>query len=412
MWFDSIDLDRYRNLHRRISGNLINVNPIQTGGVIPLEARKALQEFLDGYSVCDFCSVPGGGRLDSIKDPPISNFMIDLAKFVDMDEVRVVHGAREGIFAVMHSIARPGETVVVDSLAHYTTYVAAENAGLNVVEVPHSGPPFFRLTSEGFAEKVEEVRQTTGRNPSLIVLSHVDYEYGNLADAGGIGRTARKYGIPFLLNCAYTVGRMPVSGRQLQADFLVASAHKSMATCGPAGLLAATSDFAKRTFRRSTNTGTWSGKKLGKKDVEFLGCTLRGLPVVSMMASFPHVVERVRKWEDEVNKARWFASQLERIEGIKQLGDKPHNHDITFYDSPPLAKIAEKHKRKGFFLYDELKEKGIMGLEPGLSKSFHLSTYMLTWDQVRSVADAFRFVAEKYSMPHERENIKSQLLSN
>nr|MDO8134521.1 O-phospho-L-seryl-tRNA:Cys-tRNA synthase [Candidatus Njordarchaeum guaymaensis] len=404
MWFDSINLDQYKNLHRRTTENLINVNPIQTGGVIPPEARHVLQEFGNGYSVCDFCGVPGGGRLDLVKDPPVSNFIGDLAKFVDMDNVRLVHGAREGIFVVMHSVAKPGSTVVVDSLSHYTTYVAAENAGLKVIEVLSKGHPFYQVTPEGFAEKVEEVKKNTGKKPSLIVLSHVDYEFGNLADALGVGKVAKQYEVPFLLNCAYTVGRMPVSGRQLSADFLVASAHKSMAACGPAGLLATTSKFRELVFKTSTIEGSWSGKKFSRKEVELLGCTLRGLPAVSMMASFPHVVQRVKGWDEEVKKARWFAAQMEEIEGIEQLGDKPHNHDITFYNSPSFAKIAEKHKRRGFFLYDELKSRGITGLEPGLSKSFHLSTYLLTWDQVKRVAEAYKSVAEKYALPTIRHH--------
>jgi Sep-tRNA:Cys-tRNA synthetase len=402
MWFDSINLDPYRSLRRKTTEGLINVDPIQTGGVVPPEARYVLQGFGNGYSVCDFCGVPGGGRLDLIKDPPVDNFVRDLATFVDMDDVRLVHGAREGIFAVMHSIAKPGSTVVVDSLSHYTTYVAAENAGLNVVEVPNKGYPSHQVTPEGFAEKVEEVKRGSGVKPSLIVLSHVDYEFGNLADAVGVGKVAKQYGVPFLLNCAYTVGRMPVSGRQLLADFLVASAHKSMATSGPAGLLAATSQFRESVFKKSRITGSWSGKKFSKKEVEFLGCTLRGLPAVSMMASFPHVVQRVRGWDEEVKKARWYAAQMEEIQGIEQLGDKPHNHDITFYNLPSFAKIAEKHKRRGFFLYDEMKSRGIVGLEPGLSKSFHLSTYLLAWDQVKRVAEAFKSVAEKYMLPTTR----------
>jgi Sep-tRNA:Cys-tRNA synthetase len=398
LWFDSINLEPYKELHRRTTDNVINVNPIQTGGVVPPEARGVIQEFGNGYSICDFCGVPGGGRLELIKDPPVNNFIGDLAKFVDMDEVRLVHGAREGIFTVMHSISKPGGTVIADSLSHYTTYVAAENAGLKVVEVPNKGNPSYQVTPQGFAEKIEEVKRDTGARPSLIVLSHVDYLFGNLMDAAAVGKVAKQYQVPFLLNCAYTVGRMPVSGRQLLADFLVASAHKSMATCGPAGLLATTSEFSKCVFKTSTIEGSWSGKKFSKKEVELLGCTLRGLPAASMMASFPHVVSRTKAWDEEVRKARWFAAEMERIEGIEQLGDKPHSHDITYYNSPSFGKIAEKHKRRGFFLYDELKSLGIVGLEPGLSNAFHLSTYLLTWDQVKKLAEAFRSIAEKYAL--------------
>ncbi len=70
------------------------------------------------------------GRLDEISKPDISSFIDDLAKFMNIDHARTVHGAREGKFAVMHSLCKPGDTIVIDGNAHYTTHVAAERAGL------------------------------------------------------------------------------------------------------------------------------------------------------------------------------------------------------------------------------------------------------------------------------------------
>ena len=57
---------------------------------------------------------------------------------MNTDHARTVHGAREGKFAVMHALCKPGDTIVIDGNAHYTTHVAAERAGLNMVEVPNS----------------------------------------------------------------------------------------------------------------------------------------------------------------------------------------------------------------------------------------------------------------------------------
>ncbi|RLI13591.1 O-phospho-L-seryl-tRNA:Cys-tRNA synthase, partial [Candidatus Bathyarchaeota archaeon] len=42
---------------------VVNLNPIQRGGILPEEARRALLEFGDGYSMCDFCLK---GRIDMI----------------------------------------------------------------------------------------------------------------------------------------------------------------------------------------------------------------------------------------------------------------------------------------------------------------------------------------------------------
>jgi Sep-tRNA:Cys-tRNA synthetase len=115
---------------------------LQTGGMLTDTAREALVEFGDGYSVCDFCQ----GVLCDIANPPIRAFVQEvLPPFLGCEVATITHGAREAKFMVMHSLARAGDAVLVDGNRHYTTYVAAERAGLNIIEVPHSGHPEFRV---------------------------------------------------------------------------------------------------------------------------------------------------------------------------------------------------------------------------------------------------------------------------
>ncbi|MFN4133056.1 MAG: aminotransferase class V-fold PLP-dependent enzyme, partial [Candidatus Hadarchaeales archaeon] len=225
-----IALDKYKNLRRLVDESWINIHPIQRGGVLPPESRNVLLSFGDGYSTCDFCIE---GRVDLVKTPPIMDFAADVAKFLNMDEVRFSPGARGAKQAVFRSIAEPGDTVVIDSLAHYTTYIAAEVQGLKIVEVPHSGYPEFKIKIDDYAAKIEEVKQETGNLPAAILLTHVDYRYGNLADAAKVGKIAKEYGVPFILNAAYTAGVMPVDGKKLGVDFLICSGHKSWAASGP-----------------------------------------------------------------------------------------------------------------------------------------------------------------------------------
>ena len=49
----------------------INIDPLQTGGKLTEDARKALLEWGDGYSVCDFWWCV----LDLVKKPPIEEFV-------------------------------------------------------------------------------------------------------------------------------------------------------------------------------------------------------------------------------------------------------------------------------------------------------------------------------------------------
>ncbi|MCS7131113.1 MAG: aminotransferase class V-fold PLP-dependent enzyme, partial [Hadesarchaea archaeon] len=203
----------------------------------------------------------------------------------------------------------------------------------------------------------------------------------------------------FILNAAYTAGVMPVDGRGLGADFLTCSGHKSWAASGPIGILATTSEFADKVFGKSSIRGPWSGRTFPQKEVCLFGCPpVFGAPIVTLMASFPHVVERVKHWEEEVEKTRWLVKELERIEGFHQLGQRPRRHTLVTFESPSFHRVAEGHKRRGFFLYEELRKRKIAGIHPGMTKLITLNTYGLSMDELRRVSDAFHEIARSYDI--------------
>jgi Sep-tRNA:Cys-tRNA synthetase len=370
-------------LTRDTERNNLNLNPLQRGGVLPVEARKALYEFSEGYSVCDYCA----GRLDEISKPNIKGFLEDLASFMNIDHTRTVHGAREGKFAVMHSLCKPGDTIIVDGNAHYTTHVAAERAGLNMVEVPNTDYPNYEISPESYKEVLEDLSDQ-GEDVSLVLLTHVDGNYGNLTDSSSIGKISHDAGVPLLLNCAYSMGRMPIDAKKLNADFVVGSGHKSMAASGPIGVLGLKEEWADIILKRSDMHAV--------KELEMLGCTSRGAPVATLMASLPYVIERLKNWDKEVVSTRKFVDKMEKIEGVRQLGIRPTEHDLVRFETPILDKIAEAHPRRGFFLYEELKKRDIVGIKRGQTKWFKCSIYGFTQKQKEYIGDSFTGIVDKY----------------
>ncbi len=372
----------------------ININPIQPGGRLTPEARKALIAYGDGYSICDWCR---DLRLDKIRRPPVDEFHAELAEFVGMDEVRVVPGARRGFQAVTSSILEKGDIVLLSELGHYTEYLAVELAGGVVREVP-AGEAHI-ITGDAVAETIEEVQATTGKKPKLLIIEHFDYSYGNEHDVRGIGRVAREYGIPFLYNGAYSVGMVPVNGKEIGADFVVGSGHKGMAAVAPSGLLATTDEWAPCVFRSSHISGNISARQFETKEPEMLGCTLMGATLLSMMASFPRIKERVKHWDEEVKKSNYFIREFLRIEGNAVASEYPRKHTLSRVDTRnSFDKVARTHKRRGFFLSDELKRRGIIGEFAGSTRVWKLNTYGLSWERIRYLADAFLDIAEKYNL--------------
>ena len=371
------------NLKRQVERDNLNLNPLQRAGFLTNEARQALMEFGDGYSVCDYCA----GRLDQVNKPNIDDFLADLAKFINADIVRTVHGAREGKYTVINKICEPGDTIVVDGNAHYTSHLAAERAGVNIIEVPNSGDDRAEITMEQYNETLETAIDDVGEI-KLALLTHVDGEYGNLTDAKSFGKMCKKLGVVSLLNSAYGMGRLPIDANSWDIDFVVGSGHKSMAASGPIGVLAIKDEFEDLMLKRSS--------RHTKKEIELLGCTSRGAPIVTLMASLPKVIERVNAWDREVNLTREFVASLEEIEGINQVGVSPTNHDLVRFNTPILHEIGKKHSRRGYYLYEELKEKHIVGIKRGQTEWFKCSTYGMSKEQRIYIADSFKEIVKKY----------------
>ncbi|NLZ29769.1 MAG: aminotransferase class V-fold PLP-dependent enzyme, partial [Methanomicrobiales archaeon] len=230
----------------------------------------------------------------------------------------------------------------------------------------------------------------------LLFIDHVDYQFGNVHDVAGVAKVAHQYDIPVLVNGAYSVGIMPVDGRALGADFVVGSGHKSMAAPAPSGLLATTDEHAEEVFRVTKAKGDVTGRTFGIKEVEMMGCTLMGVTVVGMMASFPHVRERVKSWEGEVVHSQAVTDALLSIEGTKVLSDYPRQHTLTRVDSRgSFDTVARQHKKRGYFLSSELRRRGITGIIPGSTRIWKLNTFGLTTKQVQHVGESFVEVARE-----------------
>jgi Sep-tRNA:Cys-tRNA synthetase len=384
-----------------------------TGGILPSEVHRRLYEeewTRVGYSTCFECLE---GRSSSLGKPPVKEFVEDVAEFFGGDAAEHTFGCRAAQFAAMKTISdyiekegsrEYSKVVVADPLCHYTTAIAAEMTGLRLVEPPHRGYPEYTVDPKGFADRIEEVKRETGKLPGLIIVTNVEPYYGNLNPVKEVGVIAEEYGVPYMVNAAYTAGVMPVNMREMKADFLTVSAHKSMASLGPLGFLVTNYDWAKKAFQTSTLVTSWSGRAFGKKITNIFGCSVGGSPLISAMLSFPYVVERVRGWEGELEKTRWFVDEMEKLGDVMLVGERLHRHHLLHFETPLFWEVSQHHRRRGFFLAEEVNARGITGLHRGLSKHVKLSIYGLNWDRLKHVRDAFLEIVEKYAKSHVLKN--------
>ena len=381
---------------RQVNELFINIDPIQAGGRLTADAMNAVNAYGDGYSVCDNCRKPH--RLDYINKPPVAGFHKDVAKWLNMDDVRTVPGARRGFQAAAQTYINKGDPVLLTTLSHYTEFLAIEEAGGFAREIPANEN--MMITSDAAGMKIEEVIREFGKVPVLAFIDHVDYQYGNMHDVKAIAKVARQYDIPVVYNGAYTVGILPVDGKDLGVDFVVGSGHKSMASPAPSGILAATRERSAEVFRTTTIEGDVTKRRFGIKEPAMLGCTLMGATLIGMMASFPHVKERVKHFDRELENNRIILEALLSVNGTKVLSQYPRKHTLTRIDSiASYDKVAESHKKRGFYFSGALEEKGITGVIPGATKVWKFNTYGMTKKQARYLADALIDIARENGLP-------------
>ena len=309
-----------------------------------------------------------------------------------MDAVRLVPGARRGFQAVASSIVEKGDPVLVTALSHYTEFVSLEQSGADIHEIPKDD--LNHITADNAAARIEDVTRKTGKTPSILFVEHVDYQYGNVHEIAGIAKVAHQYDIPVLLNGAYSVGVMPVDGKALGVDFVIGSGHKSMAAPAPSGLVATTDEYADIVFRTTQAKGDITGRTFGIKEVEMMGCTLMGVTVIGLMASFPAVKERVLHWDREVKNSNTVVDALSAIEGTRVESDMPREHTLTRINTvDSFDMVAQIHKKRGYFLSHALKKEGIIGVIPGSTRVWKFNTYGLTDAQVDHLCNAFQEIA-------------------
>jgi Sep-tRNA:Cys-tRNA synthetase len=309
-----------------------------------------------------------------------------------------VPGARRGFQAVAHTYVNKGDPVLLTSLSHYTEFLAVEGSGGIPREIPADTNHI--VTPDAAAEKIEEIKREFGRPPVLAFIDHVDYQYGNMHDVKAIAKAARQYDVPVLYNGAYTVGILPVNGKDLGVDFVIGSGHKSMAAPAPSGILATTAERENEVFRTTAIEGDVTKRKFGIKEPEMMGCTLMGVTLMGMMASFPHVKERVKHFDFELENTRIILEGLLAVEGTKVVSEYPRKHTLTRVNTiESFDKVAETHKKRGFYFSSALEEKGVSGVIPGATKVWKFNTFGMTRKQAEYLATVFVDIAKENGLP-------------
>lgn len=141
------------------------------------------------------------------------------------EQVVFTSNATHGLNIAIHSLAAPGDPVVISGFEH--------NAVLRPL---HSIGADIRVAGTKLFDPEETLRafdQALTKEIKLAVCTHVSNVFGYILPVEEIAALCRERGIPLVVDAAQSAGCLPVSLRTLGAAFIAMPGHKGL--YGPQG---------------------------------------------------------------------------------------------------------------------------------------------------------------------------------
>lgn len=140
------------------------------------------------------------------------------------DEIVLVRGTTEAINLVAHAMElTKDDEVVFPASEHHANWLPWRVRAKPVpMPIDADGVPRWETLESLITPKTK-----------LIAIGHVSNVTGSIAPVAEVVATAKKHGIPVLLDAAQSLSHLPIDVKKLDVDFLAASAHKAF---GPSGV--------------------------------------------------------------------------------------------------------------------------------------------------------------------------------
>lgn len=134
----------------------------------------------------------------------------------------------ESLNLAINGILKEGDHVITSSLEHNAVWrclkTLEKDRNINISKV--------KASTEGFSNP-QDVENAIQENTKLIIFNHASNVLGTIQPIKEIGKIARKYKIPFLVDTAQTAGTYSIDIQDDNIDLLAFTGHKCL--LGPMG---------------------------------------------------------------------------------------------------------------------------------------------------------------------------------
>lgn len=225
----------------------------------------------------------------------------------------------------IHGIVREGSHVVTTALEHNSvTRVLNELKDRKSIEVSVVSPD-----EEGYI-KEEEFKKNIRKDTSLLILNHASNVTGSLQPVGEIAETARKKGIPLLIDAAQSAGAVKIDLKSSGIAFCALPGHKGLLGPTGTGALYVAEGIGVDTFRQGgSGTDSSSPRQPAKFPFHLEAGTPNTVGIAALTEGVKYVMENfesIREKEKEI--VSFFLEEFKKIPGLRIYGPKAQENRV------------------------------------------------------------------------------------
>lgn len=141
------------------------------------------------------------------------------------EQVVFTSNCTHGLNIAIRTLVKPGDRVVISGFEHNAVTRLLHELGAETVV---AGRRVF-----DWGDTLAEFEGALRAGAAAAVFTHVSNVFGYILPVHAMARLCRQYKVPFIVDAAQSAGVLPVSLRQLEADFIAMPGHKGL--LGPQG---------------------------------------------------------------------------------------------------------------------------------------------------------------------------------
>jgi len=313
----------------------------------------------------------------------------------------LVNGTSSGVHAMIMSVCRPGDKIILPRNAHKSAINSLIMSGAIPVYVK---PKISEEHGMAMGVTVEDVESAVAKNPDAkaVLLINPTY-YGVTSDIKSIIKSAHRHGMAVLLDEAHGAhfnfhDDIPESGIKLGADMAAVSMHKTGGSLTQSSVLLLNEGLIDRntvkTMLNLSQTTSASYLLMSSLDVARKNLVLNGEGILD------DLIKLCEKTRNEINKIPGMTCFGKELIGQSGVAD---------YDVTKLAVNVSEMGMMGFEVYDILVDEYNIQVELGdVYNILAIASVGDTEESLSNLVEALKDISKKY----KKEPLKVRSFKN